>query len=163
MNEEKNEQKIDEDNFLKESAKKYEEVINKIDENADIFFNHVKKTEEDPFSEEQLVQKIITNTFTMFCSDKMQEIIKTMEQKLEPEIIKAIINMVAFSTAAATHQAIYFYDELLHRNLEIKFLELQKFIEEMNMHVETHEAVLEVFKKRLDEVIQSLQINKITK
>ena len=162
-NDETIKEEVPEDNFIRESAKKYEKVIKDIDDNAEKFFNHVKQTEEDPFSEDQLIQKIITNTITMFCSEKMLGIIKELEQKLEPDVIKCLINMIAFSTAAATHQAIYFYDDLLHRNLEIKFLEFQKYMEEMNMHVETHEAVLNIFQKRLDEVRKTLQINDLNK
>lgn len=163
MPEEQKNQTEQESDFIKESAKKYEKVINEIDENAEKFFQHVKNTEADPFSEDVLIQKIIANTVSMFASEKMVKIIKSLEGKLDPLVLKDLINMIAFSTSAAVHQAIYFYDDLLHRNLEIKFLELQRHIEEINMHTEAHEAALQIFNKRLDEVRKQLQIDNLNK
>ena len=99
-NDQKN-QTEQESDFIRESAKKYEKVINEIDENAEKFFQHVKNTEADPFSEDVLVQKIIANTVSMFASEKMQEVIKSLEGKLDPLVLKDLINMIAFSTSAA--------------------------------------------------------------
>lgn len=159
-NNEKNEEKSD---FLKESARRYEEVVKQIGDDADQTFEKLKENQIDPMADEVLLQKIIANTAVIFSSEAMKKIIKHMEEKLDKDLIGDIINLIVFASCSATHQAIYFYNELLHQNLEVKFLEHQKIIEEINMHSEVHEAAMKIFNERLNEVRKKIQVDEIQK
>ena len=44
---------------------------------------------------------------------------------MDEESLGAIINMVAFASSAAAHQAIVYYDEILHDNLNLAFENLK--------------------------------------
>lgn len=144
-------------------SKSYEKIFDYINNELNQDEENLNKQKIDYNTNEILIEKIIANTSTMFSSPEMIKFIKSLKTKMDEESLGAIINMVAFASSAAAHQAIVYYDEILHDNLNLAFENLKMKILENKVGIETLDSVMNVFKVRLDEVRQKIQIDDITK
>ena len=154
-----------------EELKKSEEKILKSYDKIFDYINSELKNDEENLAKnkieyntnEILIEKIIANTVTMFSSSEMIKYIKSLKTKFDEESLSAIINMVAFASSAAAHQAIVFYDEVLHQNLDLMVEKLKMKMAENQVTIESLESVMNIFKVRLDEVRNKIQVDEITK
>lgn len=144
-------------------SKSYEKIFDYINNELNQDEENLNKQKIDYNTNEILIEKIIANTSTMFSSPEMIKFIKSLKTKMDEESLGAIINMIAFASSAAAHQAIVYYDEILHDNLNLAFENLKMKILENKVGIETLDSVMNVFKVRLDEVRQKIQIDDITK
>lgn len=143
--------------------KSYEKIFDYVNDELKNDEENLNKQKIQYDTNEILIEKIIANTVAMFSSPEMVKFIKSLKTKLDEETLAAIINLVSYASSAAAHQAIVYYDEILHDNLNLAFENLKMKILENKVGIETLDSVMNVFKVRLDEVRQKIQIDDLTK
>ena len=88
---------------------------------------------------------------------------EALSEQLGEETTKKIVEAFTIMMTTSAYNAVVFYDELLKKELTQQFDNVSKAFSNIGANVTAHTGVLEVFKKRLDEISKSLQIDEIKK
>lgn len=82
---------------------------------------------------------------------------------LGEEVSTTLVSIIAMCTVTGAHNAIVFYDELLKKELSQNFELVSKRVNEAVADTAAFRGVLEVFKKKLDEIEKKDKISQIKK
>lgn len=143
--------------------KKFKEAIDEFDSNINKSQKNLDEMVKNNNPDDQLIEKIIGNTVSIFSSKEMQDIIKSFNTTFDEKTTAGIINMIAYASSVAAHQAIIYYDDMLRKELIVQF---QDIINANNINASeltTLKSVMEIFKSRLDEIRNRIQNNEVNK
>lgn len=163
MNIENQNEELTEAQKLEESAKKYDELIKQISEDANKAYEKAKEASSLLNYDNTLIEKIINNAIIMMKSDEVQRIVDTLKGKVDNETIAAVINLTVYASSAAAHQAILFYDEILSSKIKMDFSSIERIVQEKLIEVNALKSVIEVLSARINEVRTKLQLDSIEK
>lgn len=142
---------------------KFKEAINEFDSNINKSQKNLDEMIKNNNPDDQLIEKIVSNTVSIFSSKEMQDIIKSFNTTFDEKTTAGIINMIAYASSVAAHQAIVFYDDMLRKELIVQF---QDIINANNINASeltVLKSVMEVFKSRLDEIRNRIQNDEVNK
>lgn len=143
--------------------KKFKEAIDEFDSNINKSQKNLDEMVKNNNPDDQLIEKIIGNTVSIFSSKEMQDIIKSFNTTFDEKTTAGIVNMIAYASSVAAHQAIIYYDDMLRKELIVQF---QDIINANNINASeltTLKSVMEIFKSRLDEIRNRIQNDEVNK
>lgn len=148
---------------LEETIKKFDSVMEDLNKNSSKAFDELKETQESINYNDTLIEKIINNALMITKSPQVLATIDTLKTKIDDETLIAILNLVVYTSSAACHQAILFYDELLRQKLLTDFNKVEEFVANSSINNTVALEQIKILNIRLNEVRQKLQIDDITK
>ncbi len=124
-----------------------------------------KCTEEDELQEPKYVlyNQITECTVQILQSPTVEKAFEVLSEKLGDDIAKAFVDILAISMTNSAHQAVLFYDELLKKELTKSFDTVGHHINLAKADIQAHSGAIDVFRKRLDEIDNKMQIDKVKK
>ena len=148
---------------LEETVKKFDATMKQMEDEVKEAYSDLKQSQESVAYDDTLIEKIIHNSIMITKSPQMVEVITKLKSKIDEEELAAILNLVIYTSSAAAHQAIIFYDEVLRQKLLVDFNKVEEFVN--NNAVDNMVAIeqIKILNKRLNEVREKLQIDDIVK
>lgn len=146
---------------LEETAKKFDEKMKDLQDQADKAYKELKNAQELINYNDTLIEKIINNSIMITKSPQMVEVIKKLKTKLDEETLSCILNLVVYTSSAAAHQAIMFYDEILRQKLITDFVNIEKAVQEHSIKSDIALDSTKILNVRLNEVREKLQLDSL--
>lgn len=110
-----------------------------------------------------LYNQISKNVIEILNKPEVAKVFANIGKVMGDELSKEFISVIALSMSVSAHNAITFYDSLLKKELDAQFDNIGHHINLCKADIVGHQSVLEVFKKRLDEIEKQNKINKFAK
>lgn len=110
-----------------------------------------------------LYNGIAETSIQIMQSPIISNLFDALNEKLGEDLTKKIVEAFTIMMTTSAYEAVVFYDELLKKELTNQFDSIAKSFSMISADVTAHTGVLEVFKKRLDDISKSLKIDEIKK
>lgn len=122
-------------------------------------------TEDDEKSEPAFIlfDQISKSSISMLKQPIAEKIFNEIQEKLGYDTTKGLIELFVVTMTHSAHNAILFYDDLLKQELTKQFDHMGEYINNANADIKAHKAVLEVFRKDLNEIKSKLLIDQFNK
>lgn len=106
----------------------------------------------------ELLKEITNNVKLMMENEVVQKTFKYFTDKFDEEFSDNLISLLTVLTTSTAHMAIVSYDQILVQKLDKQISALDNNMLYLKAKQEAHDAVLEMQRKKIDEIVNQLKI-----
>ena len=100
----------------------------------------------------KLYNSIAESTVKILQNDVVQKGLMEIGEKLGPEVMSAMVQILTISMTYSAHEAVVFYDELLKQELQRNFNQMGEALNATNALVRAHDAMIKIHQKKIQEL-----------
>lgn len=123
--------------------------------------DNIGKDDEEETLDRMMYKHVLSTSIDIVNNKHTKSIFKSIESKLGEDVSEQLIELFVLSMTHSAHDAVAYYDGLLWDQLNERFKYVIDEINKNRSTLEAHDAVLNVQRKKLDDIDKQIKLTNL--